>query len=330
MKKISFLIPCYNEEENIVPMIDCLTSIMEQYKEKYDYEIIYRDNKSTDNTLAILKEAAQKDKHIKIIANVRNYGSNLYKNSFQGRVSGDLSISIAADLQEPPELIPEFIKWYEAGYEVVLGQKIASEEPKLKFFLRQLFYRIIESFADTPQYKNISGITLLSRRVLELSWKTDVYFRYFISDLGCDVKFIQYKQRKRHSGKSSYTLWRSLSFSIDSLIATSYKPLRLATIFGTICSAFSFVIGIFYLVYKILHWNSFSVGMAPVLIGMFFLGSVQLFFIGMLGEYIISILKKIRKHEPPVVKELINFPEEFKENDPYYIKSPEFKDEEDS
>lgn len=323
MKKISILLPCYNEEGNINIMLDKLSLIMGQYSEKYDYEIIYRDNNSTDGTIAELKKRAKKDNRIKVIVNAKNYGISVYKNSFVGRISGDIVISLASDLQDPPELITEFIKWYEKGYEVVLGQKIASEEGNFKYFLRQLFYRIIDKFSDIPQYRNISGIVLLSRRVYNLAQQTDVFFRYFISDLGCDVKFIQYKQRKRNSGKSSYTLWRSLSFSIDSLIATSYKPLRLATIFGTISSALSFVVGIFYLIYKLIHWNSFSAGMAPVLIGMFFLGSIQLFFIGLLGEYIVSISKKIKKHEPPIVKELINFPEEFKENDPYYIKSPE-------
>lgn len=326
MKTISFILPCYNEEGNVGLMYEKLTEIMKIYEGKYDYEIIFRDNCSTDRTLDILREIAKNDSHLKVIVNARNYGRDVFKNSFKGRISGDIVISLPSDLQEPPELIPEFIKWYEKGYEVVLGQKIGSEEGKLKYGMRQIYYKIIDLFSDIPTYRNISGIILTSRRIRELSWNTDAYFdfRYFISDLGCEVKFIEYKQRKRHSGKSTYDLWNLLNFSINSLIASSYKPLRLATIFGSTCSVISFCIGLFYLIVKLVHWERFSMGMAPVLIGMFFLGSIQLFFIGILGEYIASMSKKIKQHEPPVIKELINFPKKLEE-DLYFIKSPEIK-----
>ncbi len=325
MKKISVLIPCYNEEKNVKPMVETITEIMSLYTGKYEYEIILRDNASLDNTLTIMKELANKDKNIKVIANARNYGTNLKKDTFAGRVSGDVVIVIACDFQEPPELIPEFIKWWEKGYEAVCGQKISSQEGKIKYGLRQIFYKIIDTFSESPQYRNISGIVLLSRRLYEMSSKyNDSYFRYFIADLGYEVKLIEYEQQKRRSGKSSYNIWRYLSFAIDSLISVSTAPLRLASVLG-FCSSFgSLIIGFVYLIYKLIYWNEFNAGTAPMVIGMFFLGSVLLFFIGVVGEYVGIILKTVTKQSPPIVKELINF--ENGEEDPYLYKMPKINE----
>lgn len=319
MKKISFLIPCYNEEKNIVPMIEAIESIMKAFADRYDYEIVYRDNLSTDGSLRVLKSLAANDKKIKVIVNAKNYGHDFRKNSFKGRISGDIVIIIAGDLQEPPELIPDFIAWYEKGYEAVCGQKIDSEEGWLKYQLRQVFYNIIDFFSDIKQYRNMSGIILLSRRLIELLWETNSYpaVRYFLSDLGCEVKLIPYKQRKRTYGKSSYSWGGSLSFAINSLLETSTKPLRIATLTGLFMSFFSFIIGMVYLILKLLYWHKFSMGMAPLLIGIFFIGSILLFFLGLIGEYVGNILGRIKPHQPPIVRELINFEDQ---NDPYLIK----------
>lgn len=319
MKKISFLVPCYNEEKNIEPMVEALHNVMEAYTDRYEYEIIYRDNVSTDDSLSILRKIALEDKRVKVIVNARNYGNDPRKNSFRGRISGDLVIMIAGDLQEPPELIPEFLKWYEKGYEAVCGEKIDSEEGWLKYKLRQVFYTIIDMFSDHEQYRNMSGIILLSRRLIDLLWETNSYpaVRYFLSDLGCEVKLIPYKQRKRKYGKSSYSLGRSLSFAISALLETSTKPLRIATLTGLFMSVISFVLGIMYLGLKLLYWNKFSLGMAPLLLGIFFIGSILLFFLGIIGEYVGNILLRIKPHIPPIVSELINFEEK---SDPSLIK----------
>lgn len=319
MKKISILVPCYNEENNIEPMFDALTGVMHIYKDKYDYEIIFRDNASTDKSLEIMKRLANSDKHIKVIANCRNYGINPLKNSFWGRISGDAVITIPCDFQEPPELIPEFIKYWECGYEAVCGQKISSKEGKLKYSIRQLYYKIIDYFSEVPQYRNMSGITLLSRRINALLEKySDMPLRYFLADIGCDVKLIQYEQQKRRSGKSSYNLWRYLSFAVYSLTSISTKPLRLVSVTGFVMSFLSFLAGFVYLIFKLIWWDRFVAGTAPMLIGVFFLGSIQMFFIGVVGEYVGITLRKVSKNSPPLVKELINY--DNPDEDPYYFK----------
>lgn len=318
IKKITFLVPCYNEEQNIEPMVEALRDVMKPLSDRYDYEIIYRDNVSTDGSLKVLKELAAEDKRIKVIVNARNYGNDYRKNSFRGRVSGDVIIMIAGDLQEPPELIPEFIKWYEKGYEAVCGQKTDSEEGWLKYHLRQLFYNIIDTFSDTEQFRNMSGIILMSRRLMDLLWESNSYpaVRYFLSDLGCEVKLIPYKQRKRTYGKSSYSLGSSLTFAISALLETSVKPLRMATLLGLFMSVISFLLGLVYLIMKLLFWYKFNTGTAPLLIAVFFIGSVLLFFLGIVGEYVGNILGRLKPHNPPIVRELINFDGD----DPYLIR----------
>ena len=321
MQTISFLIPCYNERDNIRPMISKLIEIMAQYHDKYDYEIIYRDNASTDGSVDVLRELAKENERIKVIVNARNYGHNYRKESFIGRVSGDVIIYIAGDLQEPPELIPTFIEWYEKGYEAVCGEKIGSKEGSIKYGLRQLFYRIINLFSDYPQYENLSGIILLSKRINDIYWNNNDYpaIRYFLSDLGCKVKLIKYIQNERKYGKTSYNAGSAFSFAMNSLIQTSLKPLRLATVLGIFMSFFSFLIGFVYLIVKLIYWDRFSAGVAPVLIGLFFIGSVLLLFIGIVGEYVGSILNRIKASPPPIVSELINFCGD----DPYCIKQPD-------
>lgn len=318
MKKISFLVPCYNEELNIKPMVDALRTVMEPLSHTYDYEIIYRDNVSTDGSLSVLRSLAAEDRRIKVIVNAKNYGLDYRKNSFKGRISGDLVIMIAGDLQEPPELIPVFIQWYEKGYEAVCGQKIDSEEGWIKYHLRQLFYIIIDIFSDTKQYRNMSGIILLSRRLIDLLWSSDGYpaVRYFLSDLGCEVKMIPYKQKRRRYGATSFSLGASLSVAINALLETSIKPLRIATLLGLFMSVVSFLLGLTYLIMKLMYWYRFNTGTAPLLIATFFIGSILLFFVGVVGEYVGNILGRLKPHTPPIVRELINFDVD----DPYLIK----------
>ena len=320
MKKISVLVPCFNEEENVEPMANELNNILKNYDGKYDYEIIFRDNASIDGSLGKMRAVAHNNHHIKVIANSRNYGTDTKKDSFVGRVSGDVILSIPCDFQEPPELIPDFIEWWEKGYEVVCGQKTGSKEGKIKYGLRQLFYRILNTFSETPQYSNISGIVLMSRKIYDLySQYNDMYLRYFLADIGCEVKLIQYEQKKRRAGKSSYNIWRYLSFTIESMTSVSVAPLRLATVIGFLMSFVSFIIGIVYLVYKLIFWYEFDPGTAPIVIGMFFLGSVIIFFIGVLGEYVGRIFLLSSKQSPPIVKELINF--DNPESDEFLFKS---------
>ena len=321
MKKISILVPCYNEEKNIAPMARALTDIMRQYDGKYNYEIVFRDNASMDSSMEVLRSLASEDSHIKVISNARNYGASYRKDTFNRRVSGDARILIPCDFQEPPELIPEFIQWWERGYEAVCGQKISSQEGQIKYGLRSVFYKLIGAFSNHPQPRHMSGIVLVSKRIHELKWKSDndESMRYFLTDIGCNIKLIPYEQQKRRSGKSSYNVWRYLSFAIESMISTSTAPLRIATVVGFLMSAISFVVGMFYLIVKLVWWYRFPAGTAPLLIGLFFLGSIQLLFIGIVGEYVGNILRKVTPNNPPLVKELLNF--DNADEDPYLIRN---------
>lgn len=298
---------------NVEPMANTLTEILQTLP--YDYELFFVDNCSTDGTKEILRSVAEKDKHIKVLMNSRNYGTDgrSSRNAFQ-YVSGDVLIMIACDFQEPPELIPEFVKYWEQGYKVVYGQKTSSQEGKFKYACRSLFYKIIKGLSETPQYEHISGIVLQDREVLEEYLKSDydISFRFAVADMGYEIKMIQYEQRKRLSGKSSYNIWRSLTFAINSMIATSVAPLRLMTVIGVLLSVLSFIVGVVYLVMKLLVWDRFQAGMAPVLIGMFFLGSVQLFCMGIIGEYIGVILRKVTRQPDVILSEKINVDEKEK------------------
>lgn len=310
-KKISIAVPCYNEEGNVKPMAEKLTEIMSPLD--YEYEIIFTDNCSTDKTKDYLRELAAADSHIKVLMNNRNYGPSGRSRHNTGRYcSGDIYIQIACDFQEPPELIPEFVKYWEEGYKVVAGQKIASEEGKIKYFLRSLFYRIINLLSDVPQYAHMSGILLVDREVLDEWVKTDddIVIRNAIADMGYQVKMIQYVQQKRRSGKSTYNVWRYLTFAMNSMINTSTMPLRLMTVLGFCMSLISFIIGIVYLVLKLTMWYHFPTGSAPTLIGMLFLGSMQMLLLGIIGEYVGVILRKVSKQPSVIVGEKLNFDED--------------------
>jgi len=313
MKKISILIPCYNEENNVLPIADAVRKIMSAID--YEYELIFVDNCSKDRTREHLRNLASEDTNIKVLMNNRNYGidGRSGRNALK-YASGDAIISMACDFQDPPELIPEFIQGWEEGYKVVCGQKTSSKEGWIKYHLRDVFYRIIKSLSEIPQYSHISGITLMDREVLDEWLKTDYdfYFRFALADMGYKPKLIKYQQQQRRSGKSSYNIWRYLSFAIDSMVATSRRPIRLITVLGGIMSVFSFVLGIFYLSFKLRYWQLFDPGTAPVLIGFFFFGSVQMFFLGIIGEYIGAILRKVTHRPEVILEEMINIKKEDK------------------
>lgn len=307
-KKISFDVPCYNEEDNVRPMAEAITSIMQSLD--YDYEIVFRDNCSTDATKQHLRELAAEDAHIKVVMYTRNYGTRGRGRSAQfKRFTGDVIVNIVCDFQEPPELIPEFIRYWEAGYKVVAGQKTGSKEGRIKYGLRHLYYKIMNMFAEVPQYDHMSGILLFDREVLEefIKMDEDIAMRNAVADMGYEVKLIRYEQQARRSGKSSYNSWRYLSFAISSFVNASTAPLRLMTVVGFCMSLVSFLLGVVYLIMKLTLWYRFSAGVAPILISILFIGSVQLLFMGVLGEYIGVILRKVSKWPEPIVSEFLNF-----------------------
>ena len=314
MKKISIGIPCYNEEGNVELMYKSITDQMNKLP-NYDYEIIFEDNNSSDSTQLILREIAQDDKRVKVIFNQANFGPMRSGTNCMGSITGDAYIAIPCDFQEPPEMIPEFVGYWEKGYDVVWGTKTSSKENKIKFFLRKIYYCIIDFFAEFPQLSQVTGFGIMDKSVLGVLMVTkrqdpSVAVRHLIMEYGFKIKLIPYTQQKRESGKSSYNISSYLSFAISSLCNTSTKPLRMMTILGFITSFISLFFGIVYFVYKLIYWDTFSVGIAPLMIGLFFCSAVQLICVGILGEYIGIILKKIT-HKPIVVeRERLNFEED--------------------
>src|ERR1051326_6957978 len=308
MKSISIITPCFNEEENVEELHERITKVMESTN--YNYEHIIIDNASTDRTVEILGNLAAKDKKLKCIINTGNFGQirSPYHALFQ--TCGDAIICMAADLQDPPERIPEFIKKWEQGYRVVIGVKIHSEESGLFYFLRTIYYRVLRKLSDVPLIENFTGFGLYDRQVIDVLRELNdpyPYFRGLIADLGferAEIKFEQPRRKRGISKNNFYTL-----YDLTMLGVTGYTkiPLRLASFLDFIPAMLSFLVGLVYLVYKLLFWFQFSVGSAPVVIGLFFLGSVQLLFLGIVGEYIGAIYTQVMKRPHVIEKERINF-----------------------
>ena len=312
MKTISLFTPCYNEEGNVYALYKKVTEVMKNLPE-YEYEYIFIDNASTDNTQSILRKIASEDKRVKVIFNVRNFGPSRSGSYGFFQTSGDVSICLACDFQDPPELIPEFIRKWEEGYKVVWGKKLDSEESKLMYAFRLLYYKIVKSMAESVQYDNVTGFGLYDKEVMDLLRNSNdptPNFRNLIGEYGYEVGMVEYHQPKRKAGKSSYNFFKYYSVAVNSLITTSRIPLRVATFLGTIVAVLSFAVGVVYFVLKLIFWNSFSFGIAPLVSGLFFLGAVQLLFIGVLGEYIGEILVRQMNRPLVVEKERINFEEQ--------------------
>jgi len=312
MKTISIFTPCYNEKGNIYEIYSQVTNVMKTLPQ-YDYEYIFSDNKSTDGTRDILRTIASQDKHVKVIFNTRNFGPDLSGMHGLMATSGDASICLACDLQDPPHLIPEFIKQWEDGYKVVWGQKTKSKENPFMYSIRTLYYKIINLFSDLQQYSHVTGFGLYDKEVMNEIRKAqepDTLLRNLILEFGYEIGIIEYEQPTRKTGKSHYKFFSYLDTAIKSLVTTSRFPLRLVTYMGVIFSVLSFGIATYYFIYKLIYWDSFSLGMAPLLIGIFFLGSVQVLCLGIIGEYLNDVLRRVTKRESVIEEERINFDED--------------------
>lgn len=312
MKHISVMTPCYNEEGNIEKIYE---AVKQQFFKlpQYTYEHIFIDNYSTDLSREILKKIASKDKNVKVILNARNFGPNRSGTYGMLQGSGDALICIVCDLQDPPEMIPVFLEKWEQGYKVVMGQKVKSKENPIMYSVRKLYYRIMEKLSDVEHLDNVTGFGLFDKEVLEtIKWMDDPepYIRGIIPELGYKTCLVEYTQQQREAGKSSYDLLKYFDFAVTGLTHVSKKPLRIATLIGFAMSGFSFCIAVVYLIMKLIYWNSFNMGMAPILIGMFLLASIQLAFIGVIGEYIGAILTRVTKRPMVIEEERINFNDE--------------------
>lgn len=308
-KLISVVSACYNEEENVR---ECYEQVKKVFQEigRYRYEHIFIDNASKDGTVAILRELAAKDKNVKVIVNARNFGH--IRSPHHGMVSarGDAIISVVSDLQDPPELIKEFIKKWEEGFLVVIAVKADSEESALLFAIRKAYYELVSRLAEIDLNKNATGFGLYDRRFIDILAEIDdpyPYFRGLVSEIGFPIAKIPYHQPVRKRGITSNNFYRLYDMAMLGITNHSKVPLRLATMLGFAVSFLSLGVAFGYLVMKLLYWNSFSLGLAPLEIGLFFFGSVQLFFIGILGEYIGAIYTQVQKRPHVIELERINF-----------------------
>lgn len=312
MKKISILIPCYNEEENVGPMSEAIVDIFAKELPQYDYELLFIDNDSSDNTRPLLREICKKNKKIKAIFNAKNFGQ--FNSPYYGmlQTTGDCVISMVCDFQDPVELIPQYVKEWENGYKIVIGIKTSSKENRIVYYLRSLYYKIIKKFSDVEQIEHFTGSGLYDREFVEVLRELKdptPFLRGIVAELGYKRKEIPYEQPQRRAGKT-HNNWYSL-YDAAMLSFTSYTKigLRLATFLGMAIGFFSVIIAIVYFIMKMVFWDRFTAGTAPVMIGMFFLGAVQLFFLGFIGEYIISMNQRIMNRPLVIEEERLNFDE---------------------
>lgn len=309
MKMISIVTPCYNEEKNVEEVYKQVKDIFAKLKD-YAYEHIFIDNDSADATVNILKGIAEKDKNIKIIVNARNFGH--IRSPFYAllQAKGDAVISLSCDLQDPPYLINDFIKKWEEGKKIVVGVKKGSDEPFLVFCIRRLYYEIINRLSETELIKNFTGFGLYDKSVIDILKQINdpyPYFRGLICDIGFEKAKIEYIQPARKKGITKNNFYTLYDMGMLGITNYSKIPLRLAAMLGFVSAVISVLVAIVYFIYKLMFWNTFSVGVAPLVIGFFFLFSVQLFFIGILGEYIGSIYTQVQKRPLVIEKERINF-----------------------
>lgn len=310
MKKISVMIPCYNEEENARPIYEAVRDELLRSCPNYDYEILFIDNKSQDRTREIIREICKEDPRVKAIFNAKNFGQ--FNSPYYGilQTTGDCTITMCADFQDPVDLIPRFVEEWEKGYKIVIGRKTESKENPFVYFLRGCYYKLIKKMSSCEQIEQFTGFGLYDssfvQTMRDLKDPTP-FIRGIVAELGPERKEIEYTQPQRRAGKT-HNNWYSL-YDAAMLSFTSYTKvgLRLATFIGFISAGISFLIGLIYLIAKICFWNSFTMGYAPMMIAVFFMGGIQLGFLGFMGEYIMAMNTRIMNRPLVVEEERLNF-----------------------
>lgn len=309
-KLLSIMIPTYNEEENARPIYEAVRDEIRKNLPEYDYEVLFIDNKSQDGTRQILRDICQEDKRVKAIFNCKNFGQ--FNSPFYGmlQTTGDCTITICADFQDPVELIPTFVHEWEKGYKIVIGRKTQSRENGLVYFLRSCYYKLIRKMSSVDMIEHFTGFGLYDRSFIQTLRQLNdptPFIRGIVAELGPERKEIEYTQPQRRAGKT-HNNWYSL-FDAAMLSFTSYTKvgMRLAEFIGFAVAALSFLVGLFYLIAKLVYWDSFTAGYAPTMIAIFFMGGVQLSFMGFLGEYVMAMNTRIM-NRPLVVEECrLNF-----------------------
>lgn len=310
MKKISILIPTYNEEKNITPFVKELLQLFSAELCDYSPEIIIIDNCSTDSTRLRIEELCSTDKNVKAIFNIRNFGS--IRSGFYGlkQTTGECVIKIAADFQEPISIIPEMVKKWEEGSRIVVGVKHKSKENKIKFLMRSMYYSAIKKLSEIEQIDQFTGFGLYDKEFINFCKQLKdpyPYFRGIVSEFGGKYAEVEYVQAQRKSGKSKYNFFRLYDYGMLGITCYTKMLLRIATFIGFGAAFVSIIVAIVFLIYKLIKWNSFVTGMAPLIIGLFFLSALQLMFIGLLGEYILNINTRVIDRPLVLEEKRINF-----------------------
>ena len=307
-KTISIVSPCFNEEDNVILLYKDILKIMKN--NPYKYEHIFIDNGSTDSTVEKIKVLAKNDKNLKLIVNTRNFGA--IRSPYYGitQSSGDACVLIPCDFQIPLKLINEFIKRWEKGFKIVLAKKETTDGNSFKFYLRRKYYKFMDRISEVSILENCTGYGLFDKDLINILRKLDdpyPYFRGLLMEIGYPVSTVPYNEPERARGVSSYNFYSLYDYFMLGITQHSKLPLRIITMFGFLISILSLLVALYFLIAKVLFWDSFSVGVSPILIGIFFFGAIQSFFIGILGEYIGSISTKQKKLPLVIEKERVNF-----------------------
>ena len=309
-KTISVMIPTYNEEENARPIYEAVRDELRNSCPEYDYEILFIDNKSTDRTRSIIAGICAGDRHVKAIFNSKNFGQ--FNSPYYGMIhtSGDCTITICADFQDPVELIPRFVAEWEKGYKIVIGKKTRSKENPLMYFLRGCYYRVIRRMSSVEMIEQFTGFGLYDRSFIQTLrdlHDPTPFIRGIVAELGPERREIEYEQPCRRAGKTHNNLYTLYDAAMLSFTSYTKVGMRLATFLGFAIAVASFLVAMFYLVAKLLFWSSFTAGYAPMMIAVFFMGGVQLVFLGFLGEYVMSMNTRIMNRPLVIEEERLNF-----------------------
>lgn len=312
MKKISVLVPCLNETDNVVPMAEALIEMFGKSLPEYDYEILFIDNYSTDGTRDKLRLLCEKYHKVKAIFNIKNFGP--VKSPVYGllQTTGDCAIPMACDFQDPPDCVPKLVRLWEEGNKIVIAKKTRSKENPIIYLCRTMFYKIFNAIGNIEHIEHFTGFGLYDRTFLDTIGKLDdpmPYFRGLVTELGPPRAELEFVQPKRKSGKTKTNFFSLYDTAMLGFTSYSKAIPRFATILGFIIGGISILIALTYLVLKLMFWDSFPMGMIPLVCGVFFFGSVQLFFIGFIGEYIMSINQRVMKRPLVIEEERLNFTE---------------------
>lgn len=316
MKTISILVPTYNEEENILLIYKRIKTIFETSLINYNFELIYIDNYSLDKSREIIEELVKEDERVKAIFNAKNFGFS--RSCFYGLLqgTGDCTVLIFADMQDPPEVIADFVKEWEKGKQIVIGIKNKSRENPIMYFIRGMYYRTIKKIADIDHIEHFTGFGLYDRKFIDVMKQlkdSNPYLRGIVAELGPERAEVFYEQKQREKGKSSFNFFKLYDVAMLGITSYSKVVMRLATILGFLMSGICFILAVITIIMKIINWNSFQLGIAGLLVGMFFMGSVLLFFIGFLGEYILNINTRVMERPLVIEQKRLGFDKEDKE-----------------